>query len=140
MALLDILTRQDLEAVTAKLDQVLQQLQAPRPEAGPDDLLSIEQVAAYTRFDRRTVERWRTEGCFNERGKRVYLPAYQFSGRLRFKRGDVEAFGLGVGVLKPSPVAGQRPEPAKAAPAAAPRKPKSTAPPVASEQALRVAS
>lgn len=134
--LLDVLTRQDAEALHAKLDQVLQRLAAPAPAAQPGDLLSIEQVAAYTGFDRRTVEQWRQEGRFDQRGKRVYLPAYQFSGRLRFKRADVEAFGLGVGVLQPSPVAGQAPEPA-----AAPKKPaRPRKAAVASDQALRVAS
>lgn len=136
--LLDVLTRQDAEALHAKLDQVLLRLQAPPAVAGPDDLLSIEQVASYTGFDRRTVEQWRQEGRYNDKGRRVYLPAFQFSGRLRFKRSDVEAFGLGVGVLQPSAVAGQAPTPTKPAAPAAPKKPARKAP-VASAEALRVA-
>lgn len=118
MAVLDLLTRQDYEVLTAKLDAVLAHLaQAPAASAA-DELLSVEQVAAYTHFDRRTVEQWVKEGRYNERGKKVYLPVYQYSGRLRFKRSDVEAFGLGIGVLTPSPVVGERPTPTKPAPAA----------------------
>ena len=132
MALLDLPTRQDYEALQAKLDAVLDFLKAAQP-VGPDELLSVEQVA-YTRFDRRTVEQWAEDGRFNEAGKKVYLPAYKYSGRLRFKRLDVEAFGLGVGVLTPSQQAGGRPEPVK--PAAKKAKHPS---PVASERALRVA-
>ena len=131
MSLIDIATRQDLEAVAAKLDQVLQRLAAPAAAASADDLLSIGQVAAYTGFDRRTVESWRTQGRYDERGKRVYLPCYEFTGRLRFKRADVEAFGLGVGVLQPSAVGEKQP--------AASRKKVKKAP-VTSEEALRVAS
>ena len=134
--LLDLPSRQDMEALAAKLDQVLTQLAAPKPQPGPDDLLSIEQVATYTRFDRRTVEQWMREGRFNEQGRKVYLPAYQYSGRLRFKRSDVEAFGLGVGVLEP-PVAGERPQPTK--PAARPATPRKKLPPSDSKAALRVA-
>lgn len=133
MALLDLLTRQDLEPLTAKLDALLALASVPVQPAA-DDLLTIEQVAAYTRFDRRTVEQWRLEGRFNEQGRKVYLQAYQYSGRLRFKRGDVEAFGLGVGVLAPSQEAGQRPEPTKQAPA-----PKKKRGALDSKQALKVA-
>lgn len=116
MALLDLPTRQDYETLLAKLDAVLAHLaHAPAPSAA-DELLSVEQVAAYTHFDRRTVEQWVKEGRYDERGKKVYLPVYQYSGRLRFKRTDVEAFGLGVGVLTPSPAAGERPVATKPAP------------------------
>jgi hypothetical protein len=132
--LLDLPSRQDYEVLTAKLDQLLA-LAAQPVQAAADDFLSIEQVAAYTRFDRRTVEQWVKQGRFNERGKKVYLPAYEYSGRLRFKRGDVEAFGLGVGVLTPS-LTGERPEPTKVAPAA---KKTRKLPPIASDEALRVA-
>jgi hypothetical protein len=72
------------------------------------------------------VEQWTKEGRFDERGRKVYLPVYQYSGRLRFKRSDVEAFGLGIGVLQPSPVLGERPTPTK--PARKPRKPTPPAP------------
>ncbi|MDO7851589.1 helix-turn-helix domain-containing protein [Hymenobacter convexus] len=133
MALLDLPTRQDYDALQAKLDAVLAFLQAQRPPAA-DELVSVERVAAYTHFDRRTVEQWVEQGRFDGRGKKVYLPAYQFSGRLRFKLAEVEAFGLGIGVLKPSLQPGGRPEPVKAAPK---KSAKSAA--VASEQALRVA-
>lgn len=115
--LLDLASRQDFELLTAKLDALLALAAQPVASAA-EDFLSIEQVAAYTRFDRRTVEHWTKQGRYNERGKKVYLPAYEYSGRLRFKRGDVEAFGLGVGVLTPSAAAGQPPEPTKAAPEA----------------------
>lgn len=132
--LLDLPSRQDFEVLTAKLDALLA-LAAQPVQTAADDFLSIEQVAAYTCFDRRTVEQWVKQGRFDERGKKVYLPAYEYSGRLRFKRGDVEAFGLGVGVLTPSG-AGERPTPTKEAPVAKKaRKPT----PVASDKALRVA-
>lgn len=132
MALLDLPTRQDYEALQTKLDAVLSHLQAARAPAA-DEFMSVEQVAAYTRFDRRTVEQWAEEGRFNEQGRKVYLPAYKYSGRLRFKRGDVEAFGLGVGVLVPS-LGGGQPEAVKpAGNASRGRKPAA----VASERALR---
>jgi hypothetical protein len=115
--LLDLPSRQDIEVLTAKLDALLA-LAAQPVQAAADDFLSIEQVAAYTRFDRRTVEQWVKQGRFNEKGKKVYLAAYEYSGRLRFKRGDVEAFGLGVGVLTPSAAVGAPPTPTKEAPAA----------------------
>jgi hypothetical protein len=137
MALLDLPTRQDFETLQAKLDAVLAHLAQARAAPPEDELLSIEQVAAYTRFDRRTVEQWVKEGRFDERGKKVYLPARQYSGRLRFKRADVEAFGLGIGVLEPSVVDGERPQPVKQAPA--PKKTRSKTAAVASERALRVA-
>jgi len=56
-------------------------------------------------------------GGYNTQGKKVYLPAYEYQGRWRFKRADVEAFGLGVGVLACT-LPGERPEPTKAAPGA----------------------
>ena len=126
--LLDLPSRQDFDTLTAKLDAALSLLSqvAARPSA--DDFLSLEQVAAYTGFDRRTVEQWRTQGRYNAQGKRVYLQGYEYSGRWRFKRCDVEAFGLGIGVLEPAPTAGGRPEPTKKAPSKKP---------VPSEKALR---
>ena len=135
--LLDLPSRDDINLLAQKLDAVLAQLQARQPPV-PDEFMSVEQVAAYTRFDRRTVEQWAEEGRFNEQGRKVYLPAYKFSGRLRFKRLDVEAFGLGVGVLAPSQQAGGRPEPVKAAPRKVPAKIRKPAA-VPSERALRVA-
>ena len=134
--LLDLPSRQDYEALTAKLDALLA-LAAQPVRAAADDFLSIEQVAAYTCFDRRTVEQWVKQGRYDARGKKVYLPAYEYSGRLRFKRGDVEAFGMGVGVLEPSAAAGQPLTPTKQAPAPAGKPKKPT--PVASDKALRVA-
>jgi hypothetical protein len=131
--LLDLPSRDDFNQLQQKLDAVLAHLQAARPPA-PDEFMSVEQVAAYTHFDRRTVEQWAEEGRFNEQGRKVYLPAYKYSGRLRFKRLDVEAFGLGVGVLTPSQQPGGRPEPVKKAPQ---KSRKSAA--VPSERALRVA-
>ena len=124
--LLDLPTRQDYDELKTLLSAVLTAVQQPAAPAAAE-LLSLEQVAAYTGFDRRTVEKWAAEGRFNEAGKRVYLPAYEFTGRLRFKRADVEAFGLGVGVLAPS-CPGQRPEPVK-----------KSKKPLASERALKVA-
>jgi excisionase family DNA binding protein len=130
----DLATAQHIQALEAKLDLVLTQL-AAKPVPAEDQLLSVQEVAGYTHFDRKTVESWVHKGRYDTRGKLVYLRAYEFSGRLRFKRADVEAFGLGVGVLTPS-LTGQRPEPTKVAPAA--KKPKKSSP-VASDKALRVA-
>lgn len=135
MALLDLASRQDILALTAKLETVLSQLAAPPAPTG-EPLLSVQDVADYTRFDRKTVEKWVKEGSYNGQGKKQYLPAYNFCGRLRFKRADVEAFGLGVGVLACT-LPGERPEPTKPAPGA--RQPKKPKTPVASDKALRVA-
>jgi excisionase family DNA binding protein len=132
---LDLASRQDILVLTAKLDTVLAQLATPAASAG-EPLLSVQQVADYTRFDRKTVEKWVKEGRWDTAGKRAYLPAYDFCGRLRFKRADVEAFGLGVGVLACT-LPGERPEPTKAAPAT--KKPKKSTTPLASEAALKVA-
>lgn len=127
---LDLATRADILDLKSMLEAVLAQ-QAAKPAAADEPLMSVDEVAAYTHFDRRTVEQWVKKGDFDQRGKLVYLPAYEYSGRLRFKRADVEAFGLGVGVLKPSVTIGERPEPTKQ-----PKKSKKAAP-VASEEALR---
>lgn len=132
--LLDLASRQDILDLKALLTEV-RAAQAAPPVPADEPLLSVQQVADYTRFDRKTVEKWVKEGRFDVRGKRAYLPAYEYCGRLRFKRADVEAFGLGVGVLTPS-LAGERPAPAKAAPGT--EKARKT-PPVASDKALRVA-
>lgn len=124
--------RQEKAAIHAKLDAVLDLLsRVPKS----DDLMSVEQVAAYTRFDRRTVEKWVEEGQFNAAGRKVYLPAHKYSGRLRFKRADVEAFGLGVGVLAPA-LSGGQPEAIKKAAGARGR---AKSPASAPEQRLRVA-
>jgi excisionase family DNA binding protein len=129
--LLDLPSRQEVLDLAAKLDTVLALLERPVPK--PDDLMSVEEVADYTRFHRRTVEKWAEVGEYNHQGKRVFLPAYRYTGRLRFKRGDVEAFGLGIGALQPS-IAGEPPQPVKSGKPA--KKPKA---PLASTQALRVA-
>ena len=53
---LDLASRQDILALTAKLETVLAQFAAPPPPADKV-LLSVQQVAAYTHFDRKTVEK-----------------------------------------------------------------------------------
>lgn len=123
----DLATAQHVQALEAKVDQLLTLLAKPATSAEP--LMTVDEVADYTRFDRRTVETWVSAGRHNDQGKLVYLPALDFSGRLRFKRADVEAFGLKVGVLTSSRAAGGPPEPTK--------KPKNSKTPVASEKALR---
>jgi len=55
--MLDLASRQDILALTAKLETVLAQFAAPPPPADKV-LLSVQQVAAYTHFDRKTVEKW----------------------------------------------------------------------------------
>lgn len=129
---LDLATRADILALQSAFEAVVAKLSAPKP-ADDEPLWSVQKVAEYTDFDQRTVKLWVEEGRFNLSGKRVYLRAYEYQGRLRFKRADVEDFGLAVGVLTPS-VAGSKPEAAK--PAAKPKKKRG---PVASEQALKVA-
>jgi excisionase family DNA binding protein len=115
--LVDFATSQDIEGLKAMVAAVLTQLGSQAAAPAADEMLSVDEVAEYTRFHRRTVEKWATEGDWNEQGKRVYLQAYKYSGRLRFKRSDVEAFGLGTGVLEPS-IAGEPPQPTKKAPEA----------------------
>ena len=130
---LDLATRADILNLTATFQALL--AQQAKPVSVDEQLLSVQEVAAYTHFDRKTVESWAKQGRFDGGGKKVYLRAYEFSGRLRFKRADVEAFGLGIGVLTPS-LTGERPEATKQAPVA--KKQKKSAP-LASETALRVA-
>ena len=125
--LLDLPSRQDFEALSAKLDAMLQLLQTPAKPAA-DELLTLEQVAAYTKFDSRTVKQWVKAGRFDKKGKKVYLPVYQFSDLLRFKRSDVDAFGQGIGVLEATDTG-----------EAQPAKKSKKAPAVDSKQALRVA-
>ena len=133
MALLDLLTRQDLEPLSAKLDQLLAlHAQAPAIPA-EEQLLSVLDVAKYTHFDRKTVEQWVRKGRYNDRGKLVYLPVFEYNGRWRFKRADVEAFGLGIGVLAPT-LPGEAPQPVKST-----KKASKPAAVVASDRALRVA-
>ena len=129
MALLDLPTRQDMEALAAKLDAVLAQLTAAQAPAATE-LVSLARVAAYTHFDQRTVRQWVEQGRFDQQGKKVYLPAYEYSGRLRFKLADVDAFGLRIGVLAPS-VARESPQPTKKA--------KLKTAPLPSQNALRLA-
>jgi hypothetical protein len=123
----DLATRDDIMSLKATFEAVLAQLAKPAP--ADEKLLSVQEVASYTHFDRKTVESWVKVGRFGGDGKRVYLRAYEFSGRLRFKLSEVEAFGLGVGVLAPS-ITGERSEPTKKA---------KKSPPIASDKALRVA-
>jgi len=130
----DLASAQQIKALEAKIDLLLKQF-AAKPAQVEEQLLSVQDVVDYTHFDRKTVEAWVRRGDYDESGKLVYLRAYRFSGRLRFKRADVEAFGLGVGVLTPS-IAGERPEPTKVAPMAKKAK---KSPPVTSEKALKVA-
>lgn len=125
----DLASAQQIKALEAKLDLVLMQL-ATKPAPDEEQLLSVQDVSDYTHFDRKTVESWVKKGDYDQTGKLVYLRAFRFSGRLRFKRADVEAFGLGVGVLQPS-LTSEHPTPTKET-----KKTKKSAP-VASEKALR---
>jgi len=127
--LLDLPSSQQVDDLKQLLLEVREELRVLRQAPSPTDYLSVEEVAKYLGFHRRTVEKWAFEGEYNAQGKRIYLPVSKYSGRLRFKRGDVEAFGLGIGVLTPS-LTGP-PEPVK--------KPKKSKVPVASAQALKVA-
>lgn len=102
--LLDLATRQEIAALDAKLTQVLAMLDKPSVEA----MVTLEQVSKHTKFDPRTVRDWVKTGRFDATGHRVYLPAYEFrEGQLRFKLSEVEAFGIGIGVLTPNPIVGQ---------------------------------
>jgi hypothetical protein len=120
-----------VQALEAKLDALLTHL-AKQPAPADEQLLSVQDVADYTHFDRKTVEKWAKLGDYDQQGHRIYLRAYVFSGRLRFKRTDVEAFGLGTGVLEPSLVPGEAPVATKPV-----KQPKKSKTPVASEKALR---
>jgi len=124
----DLATAQQVQALEAKVDALLHVL-AKQPAPANEPLLDVQSVADYTHFDRKTVEKWVKKGEYNQTGKLIYLPAFQFGGRLRFKRADVEAFGLGTGVLAPSIQPGESP--------VATKQPKKSKAPVASEKALR---
>ena len=134
----DLASSQEIAALDAKLSQVLALLAQPAaPSVEP--LVTLEQVASHVKFDKRTVRDWTKTGRFDARGKRVYLPAYEFrEGMLRFKLSEVEAFGIGIGVLTPNPIVGEPALPTKAAPAA-PNPPKKKAAPLDSRKALKVA-
>ncbi|MGI4762517.1 MAG: hypothetical protein ACRYF0_17530 [Janthinobacterium lividum] len=132
--LLDLATREDIALLSAKFDQVLAALAKPAAPA-IEELLTIEQVASHTKFDARTVRDWVVSGRFDTTGHKVYLPALDFrNGQLRFKWTAVEAFGLGIGVLTPSLVVGERAQPVKQA-----KKQAKKRAPVDSEEALKVA-
>lgn len=133
MSLIDILTRQDLEPLAAKLDKLLALVTQPPAIPAEEQLLSVLDVVKYTHFDRKTVEQWVRKGRYNDKGKRVYLPVLEYNGRWRFKRADVEAFGLGIGVLAPT-LPGEPPQAVKPAP-----KSRKSPAPVTSTPALRVA-
>jgi len=132
----DLASSQEIAALDAKLSQVLALLVQPAaPNVEP--LVTLEQVASHVKFDKRTVRDWTRTGRYDARGKRVYLPAYEYrDGHLRFKLSEVEAFGIGVGVLTPNPIVGEPALPTKQAPAA-PAKKKRV--PVESRQALKIA-
>jgi len=131
--LLDFPSRQDILDLSAKIDKLLACQAAP--VVVDSELMTLDEVAAYTRFDRRTVRKWVSEGQFGLDGRKIYLPASTYGDTLRFKRSDVEAFGQKVGVLTPA-VAGQQPAPTKQA---APKRPTRKPTPVPSEAALKVA-
>jgi hypothetical protein len=133
----DLASSQEIAALDAKLSQVLALLVQPAaPSVEP--LVTLEQVAGHTKFDKRTVRDWVKTGRFDATGHRVYLPAYEYrEGQLRFKLSEVEAFGIGIGVLTPNPILGQPALPTK--PAAAPARTKKNGAPVDSRKALKVA-
>lgn len=133
----DLASSQEIAALDAKLSQVLALLQQP-PAPAVEPLVTLEQAASHVKFDKRTVRDWIKTGRFDATGHRVYLPAYEYrDGQLRFKLSEVEAFGIGIGVLVPNPIVGQPALPTKAAPAAP--KPKKKGAPVESATALKVA-
>lgn len=51
----------------------------------PDDLLTPEQVAAAIQLGQRTLAAWRSSG-------RNPLPYLKIGGRVRYRRGDVDAW------------------------------------------------
>ena len=136
----DLASSQEVAALDAKLSQVLALLTQPAAPA-VEPLVTLEQAASHVKFDKRTVRDWIKTGRFDATGRRVYLPAYEYrDGHLRFKLSEVEAFGLGIGVLTANPVAGQPALPIKQGPAAAgPKAPKKKGAPGESVAALKVA-
>ena len=133
----DLASSQDIAALDAKLSQVLALLVQPTAP-NVETLVTLEQAASHTKFDKRTVRDWVKTGRFDARGKRVYLPAYEYrDGHLRFKLSEVEAFGIGIGVLTPNPIVGEPALPTKAAPAA--KQAKKSRAPLDSSTALKVA-
>lgn len=135
--MLDLASSQEVAALAAKLDQVLTLLRQP-PSPTVEPLVTLEQAASHVKFDKRTVRDWIKTGRYDATGHRVYLPAYEYrDGQLRFKLSEVEAFGIGIGVLVPNPIVGEPALPVKAAPASP--KTKKKAAPVESAAALKVA-
>lgn len=133
----DLASSQEIAALDAKLSQVLTLLVKSAMPA-VEELVTLEQVASHTHFDPRTVKSWVKTGRYDATGHRVYLQAYSFSGMLRFKLSEVEAFGLGIGVLTANPIAGQPALPTKQG-TAGPKAPKKKGAPVESAAALKVA-
>lgn len=136
----DLASSQEIAALDAKISQVLALLTQP-PVPSVEPLVTLEQAASHVKFDKRTVRDWTKTGRFDARGKRVYLPAYEYCGMLRFKLSEVEAFGIGIGVLTPNPIVGEPALPVKQPAAAAPAKAaaKKKGAPVESAAALKVA-
>jgi hypothetical protein len=136
MSSFDLASSQQISALDAKLSQVLALLEKPAVPA-VEQMVTLEQVASHTQFDPRTVQSWVKAGRYDATGHRVYLPAYLFSGMLRFKLSEVESFGLGTGVLTANPILGEPPLPTKQAPTG--QKTKKKRAPVESVDALKVA-
>ena len=136
--MLDLASSQDIATLAAQVAQVLTLLKQP-PAPAVEPLVTLEQAASHVKFDKRTVRDWIKTGRYDATGRRVYLPAYEYrDGHLRFKLSEVEAFGLGIGVLTANPVAGQPALPTKQDPAG-PKAPKKKGAPVESAAALKVA-
>lgn len=89
-------TKADLEQLYARLTQLLTAPAAPA--TGPDEYLTLEEVAKATRVSTRTVKKWVQEGKADRRGKIVQLFALEFSpGFLRIPRAALLAYGEGLG-------------------------------------------
>ncbi|QNE38596.1 helix-turn-helix domain-containing protein [Hymenobacter sp. NBH84] len=92
----DIATKGDLEALLLKMQQLLQTT-LPAP-ALPDDYLTIDEVAELTRFNRKTVAKWISEGKYDQRGKLIHLFTLEFApGKPHIPRSALIAFGQAIG-------------------------------------------
>ncbi|OWP62913.1 hypothetical protein CDA63_11890 [Hymenobacter amundsenii] len=92
----ELATKADLEQLFARMAQLLATPAAPA--TGPDEYLTLEEVATATRVSTRTVKKWVQEGKADRRGKLVQLFALEFSpGFLRIPRAALLAYGEGIG-------------------------------------------
>jgi excisionase family DNA binding protein len=92
----DIATKGDLLELLHKMQELLST--APKSTAPADDYLTIDEVAELTRFNRRTVAKWISEGKYDRKGKLIRLFTLEFApNKPRIPRSALVAFGQAIG-------------------------------------------